>query len=233
MNHAVYVTPQPKLAPYLKTYEKMKAYSQQRHADDPDLIWLVQHPPVFTLGLAANPQHRLHPSAIPMIQVDRGGQITYHGPGQLILYPLLNLKRLKCSMIDLVNALEQSTLDVLNHFNLTGTTNQQARGVYLNDAKIAALGLKITRSCSYHGLAINITNNLKPFTHINPCGYPKQPITRLADYVPTITVHQVAKIVTQKLCLHLNLTPYCTSTLDHPTRYTPPKTSLNQAHDSA
>jgi lipoyl(octanoyl) transferase len=195
------IVKQKGLCPYDPCYQDMRQFTQQRGPDETDQIWLLQHPPIYTLGLAADENHILKQNAIEVARIDRGGQVTYHGPGQLILYPLINLKRLQCSMIDLVNALEQATLNLLESYGLQGTTNTKARGVYLHGAKIAALGLKVSKGCSYHGLALNVSNDLSPFEDINPCGYHSLKVTRLGDHVANLpSIERVGQQLVHELC---------------------------------
>ena len=168
---------------YLPTYEAMKKFTNERDASTPDEIWVLEHPPVYTLGQAGDLAHLLvKDSAIPLVPIDRGGQITYHGPGQIVVYLLLDLRRRKLFVRDLVNRIEQAIIDTLTDFKVLGERHQGAPGIYLgNDhsiaahligAKIAALGLKVTKQCCYHGLALNVHMDLGPFEAINPCGYP-------------------------------------------------------------
>jgi lipoyl(octanoyl) transferase len=168
------------LQPYSDTLEAMRRFTRERTTQTPDEIWFVEHPSVFTLGLAGKTEHVLNPGAIPVIKVERGGQVTYHGPGQIVVYTLLDLQRLRLGVRDLVCKLEQCLIDTLASFAITAARRSGAPGVYLSadhpnpllqGAKIAALGLKITRHCSYHGLALNWTMDLQPFSLINPCGY--------------------------------------------------------------
>jgi lipoyl(octanoyl) transferase len=168
------------LQDYQSTYDAMKEFTSHRDADTPDQLWVLEHPPVFTLGLAGDISHLLyHNSAIELVQVDRGGQITYHGPGQLVVYLLLDLKRMGIYVKELVNRMEQSIINTLNYFGIDSERLIGAPGIYVaakspkhGGAKIAALGLKVTRHCSYHGLALNVDMDLAPFMMINTCGYP-------------------------------------------------------------
>lgn len=170
--------------PYEPTLERMKAFTAARDADTPDEIWLLEHPPLFTQGQAGRAEHLLDPGDIPVLQVDRGGQVTYHGPGQLVIYTLLDLKRLKLGPRDLVMVLEQSIIDVLARYDVVAYGRRDAPGVYVQtssgEAKIAALGLRIRRGCSYHGLALNLDVDLSVYDRINPCGYQGLAVTDLA-----------------------------------------------------
>ncbi|CAG2150701.1 lipoyl(octanoyl) transferase LipB [Cupriavidus plantarum] len=163
--------------PYAPCFDAMRAYTEARGADTPDQIWLVEHPPVYTLGQAGDPAHLLAPdAAIPVVKIDRGGQITYHGPGQIVAYLLLDLRRRHLMVRELVHDIEQAVLDTLAAYNLAAERKAGAPGIYLSDgvhrgAKIAALGLKIRNGCSYHGVSLNVQMDLSPFLRINPCGY--------------------------------------------------------------
>lgn len=170
-------------APYLETWEAMRAFTDQRSVGTPDELWLLEHPPVYTQGLAGKPEHVLDTGDIPVIQTDRGGQITYHGPGQLVVYPLLNLDRLGVGIRNLVTTLETITIDLLADFDISGHRKAGAPGVFVEQAKIASIGMKVRRGCTFHGLAFNISLDLAPFGRINPCGYAGQPMTRLIDIV--------------------------------------------------
>ncbi len=166
---------------YETVWHAMQAFTQQRGVDSPDELWLVEHPEVFTLGLNGKREHVLQPGEIPVIDVDRGGQVTYHGPGQLLLYPLLNLQRHQLGVRQLVSLLEQLIIDLLASYQISAHSRADAPGVYVGEAKIAALGLRIKRGCSYHGLALNINMDLEPFSRINPCGYKNMPVTQCSD----------------------------------------------------
>jgi lipoyl(octanoyl) transferase len=149
----------------------MKKFTAERTSDTRDEIWLAQHTPVYTQGLAGKPEHLLHSTNIPVIKIDRGGQITYHGPGQIIAYLLLDLRRWKINVRELVRLMEQAVIDVLGEYGVAAQYKKDAPGVYVNEAKIAALGLKIKNGCCYHGIALNVDMDLTPFANINPCGY--------------------------------------------------------------
>ena len=165
--------------PYAPLWQAMRNYTDQRNADSADHLLLLQHQPVFTLGQAGKPEHVLLPGDIPVVQCDRGGQVTYHGPGQLVLYALLDLQRLGLGVRALVTALEQVVIDTLAAFAVSARRRVGMPGVYVDDKKIAALGLRIRRGCSYHGLAFNIDMELEPFSRINPCGYAGLQVTDL------------------------------------------------------
>jgi len=166
---------------YQPTLEAMQRFTAGRDGNTRDELWIVEHPPVFTLGQAGRPEHVLNPGDIPVVQVDRGGQVTYHGPGQVVIYLLLDLKRRKLGVRELVTRMEQAVIDLLGEEGIEAQARPDAPGVYVGDAKIAALGLRVRRGCSYHGLAFNVAMDLEPFTRINPCGYAGLAATQLAD----------------------------------------------------
>jgi len=160
--------------------QSMCDFTDSRSADTADEIWCLEHPPIFTLGLNADKTHLLDAGEIPVVQVDRGGQITYHGPGQLIVYTLLDLRRRRLGIRDLVCALENSVINTVAEFSIEAIGRRDAPGVYVRGAKLASVGLRIRRGCSYHGLAVNIRMDLKPFARINPCGFAGLPVTQLS-----------------------------------------------------
>jgi lipoyl(octanoyl) transferase len=166
---------------YLAAWERMKAFNRARTAETPDEIWLLEHPPVFTLGLAGRPEHVLDAGDIPVMKTDRGGQVTYHGPGQAIGYVLLDLRRERRGVKDLVRRLEQAAIDVLESYGVRGERREGMPGIYVDGAKIAAVGLRVANGCCYHGLSLNVDLDLAPFARIDPCGYPGLASTRLAD----------------------------------------------------
>jgi lipoyl(octanoyl) transferase len=153
------------------TWRAMQRFTEERDADTPDEIWFTEHPPVFTLGLNASREHLLAPGNIPVVQIDRGGQVTYHGPGQLMVYPLLDLKRLSLHIRGLVTALERSVVDLAREFGLEAAGRRDAPGVYVDGRKLASIGLRVGRGASYHGMALNVDVDLEPFSRINPCGF--------------------------------------------------------------
>ncbi|WP_374602420.1 lipoyl(octanoyl) transferase LipB [Niveibacterium sp.] len=167
---------------YEPTWRAMQAFTRARTGDTPDELWLVVHPPVFTLGLAGKPEHLLRETGIPLVKIDRGGQITYHGPGQAVVYLLIDLARREIKVRELVSLIEQAILDVLRGYGIDAHLKDGAPGVYVGGAKIAALGLKIANGCSYHGLSLNCDMDLSPFSAINPCGYPGLESAQLKDF---------------------------------------------------
>lgn len=172
------------LADYHTTWQRMSDFTEQRDAASQDQVWLVEHPPVFTLGQAGKREHLLNPGDIPVVPCDRGGQVTYHGPGQMVAYPLLDLRRSKLGVRELVNTLEESLIRTLAHFDIEGVRRDGAPGVYVGEAKIAALGLRVRRGCSFHGISLNWNMDLEPFQRINPCGYAGLQVTQMADLLP-------------------------------------------------
>jgi len=187
------------LVDYQTTWEAMKEYTAERTPDTRDEIWLVQHPPTYTQGLAGLPEHLLNPTEIPVIKIDRGGQITYHGPGQIVVYLLLDLRRWKLNVRELVNLMEQAVVDVLGEYGVAAQGRVDAPGVYVGDAKIASLGLKIRRGCCYHGLALNVDMNLTPFSHINPCGYTGLRVTQCVELGITAGISELQAQLAQNL----------------------------------
>ena len=200
---------------YLDSWENMLFFTDNRTKTTNDELWILEHPPVFTQGQAGKSEHILNAQDynIPIIQTDRGGQVTYHGPGQLVVYLLLDLKRKNIGIKQLINGIEQSIINTLTEYNVIGHRKSNAPGVYVQEAKIASIGLRVRRGCTFHGLAININNDLTPFTYINPCGYKNLKITNL------------------KLCCSQNLSLKCvghcfikhfTKVLDYKVHCTPP-----------
>lgn len=172
------------LRDYQETWHKMQDFTDNRHADTIDEIWLVEHPPVFTQGQAGKPEHLLQNSDIPVVQSDRGGQITYHAPGQLVMYVLIDIRRHQnLNVRQLVTALEQSIVKTLADYGIEGYPKADAPGVYIDGKKICSLGLRIRKGCSFHGLAFNINMDLTPFHYINPCGYAGLEMCQLADFI--------------------------------------------------
>jgi len=184
----------------------MQRFTEQRDATSCDQLWQLQHPPIFTLGLNGRREHHLIRSEIKLQQVDRGGQITYHAPGQAILYPLIDLRRLQIGVRQLVEQLEQSVIALLSRYAVTARSRRDAPGVYVDGAKIAALGLRVRRGCSYHGLSLNVDLDLAPFGHINPCGYTGMAVTRLCDLGITLSTEAAAAATATELAERLQLT---------------------------
>jgi len=168
------------LCDYQTTWRAMQAFTAGRTAATPDELWWLEHPAVYTLGRAGRPEHLLDPGATPVIHSDRGGQVTWHGPGQLVVYPLLDLARLGIGVKALVGLLEEAVLALLAGLGLEGQRREGAPGVYVGERKIASFGLRVCRHCTYHGLSLNVNNDLAPFARINPCGYPGLEVTSLA-----------------------------------------------------
>ncbi|WP_119344830.1 lipoyl(octanoyl) transferase LipB [Facilibium subflavum] len=179
------------LCDYLAVYDQMTSFTESRESTTNDEIWLVEHLPVFTQGRHGKPEHLINPHHIPVVQSDRGGQITYHGPGQAVIYFLLDIKRLKIGIKTLVCQIEKSCIDLLHHYNIQSHTIENAPGIYVDNAKIASLGLRVKNGKTYHGLAINTHMDLTPFSYINPCGYTGLKMTQIEDYKKNITVEKV------------------------------------------
>ena len=170
------------LMDYEPVWRAMQAFTDQRDENTPDELWLVEHPPVFTQGQAGRAEHILAPGDIPVIQVDRGGQVTYHGPGQIVAYPLIDLSRSALGVRKLVTGIEQAIIDVLGHYNVQASLIDGAPGVYVDGVKIASLGLRIRKGKSFHGLSFNINMDLEPFQRINPCGFQGLQVTNLSAF---------------------------------------------------
>ena len=183
----------------------MQAYTDARGEHGPDELWVVEHDPVFTLGQAGKPEHVLAPGDIPVVQVDRGGQVTYHGPGQLVVYPLLDLPRLGIGVRDYVCRIEQAIIDTLADWNIAAGRRSGAPGVYVGDAKIAALGIRVRRGRTFHGLAFNVAMDLEPFRRINPCGYEGLQVVSLADLGGPSSLHAVASGLLDHLATQFGL----------------------------
>src|SRR3569623_154265 len=170
-------------------------------------IWWVEHPPVFTVGMNGKPEHLLAPGNIPVVHIDRGGQVTYHGPGQIVIYPLLDLRRLRLGVRELVSGLEQAVIAVLAGYGIDAVGRRGAPGVYVDGAKIAALGLRVRRGCCYHGLSLNVAMDLEPFGRINPCGYPGLPVTQMSALAGAVEITAVARAVIGAIAKVFDLTP--------------------------
>jgi lipoyl(octanoyl) transferase len=187
------------LVAYEPTWRAMQEFTGARTGETADQVWLCQHPPVFTQGLAGRAEHLLRDIGIPVVKIDRGGQITYHGPGQLVAYLLLDLRRRGLTVKGLVNRLEQAVIDLLAGYGIAGERRQGAPGVYVGGAKVSALGLKIKNGCSYHGLSLNVAMDLTPFSAINPCGYEGLAVVQLAELCSETDIDRVG----EKLAAHL------------------------------
>ena len=210
---------------YEPTLAAMRAFTEARTPDTPDQIWLCEHPPVYTQGLAGKPEHVLNPRGIPIVQSNRGGQVTYHGPGQVVAYPLIDLKRLNIYVKEYVYRLEQAVLKTLQHFGVTGHRVAGAPGIYVKLAdpfghaalvgprldrfeglgKIAALGIKVSRHCAYHGVALNVAMDLQPFAGINPCGYEGLQTVDLSTIGVQVSTDEVAATLGARLANQLSL----------------------------
>ncbi len=197
---------------YAPTFARMRELTLARDAATPDEIWLVEHPPVFTQGQAGKAEHLLLPGDIPVVQVDRGGQVTYHGPGQLVAYLLLDVRKLGFGVRDLVSRMEQCLIELLASYGVTAVAKADAPGVYVNGAKIASLGLRIRHGCSFHGLALNVDMDLEPFHRINPCGYAGLAMTQLRDHTGPIEFAEVSARLRAQLVKHLDYAEQTTLT---------------------
>jgi len=192
------------LVEYEPTWQAMQRFTNERVPTTEDEIWLLQHPPVFTQGQAGKAEHLLLPGDIPVVQVDRGGQVTYHGPGQLVCYLMLDVRRLSIGVRELVSRIEQSLIDLLASYDVHAVAKPDAPGVYVNGAKIASLGLRIRNGRSFHGLALNVDMDLEPFRRINPCGYAGMSMTQMADLVAgPIEFSEVSARLRDQLVKHL------------------------------
>jgi lipoyl(octanoyl) transferase len=185
--------------PYLETWQAMSDFTNLRDENTLDEIWVVEHPAVFTQGVAGKAEHLLQQTKIPVVKSDRGGQITYHGPGQLIVYLLINIRRKDFNVRSLVTIIEQGIIDLLKSYNINAFAKADAPGVYVNDKKIASLGLKIRRGCSFHGLALNVDMDLSPFLQINPCGYAGLEMTQCKDEGINLSAIALAPLLIEKM----------------------------------
>jgi len=193
------------LQEYEPLWRAMQQFTDTRASSTPDEIWFTEHPPIFTLGLNASRDHLLAPGDIPVMQIDRGGQVTYHGPGQLMIYPLIDLKRARLGVRSLVTALEQSVVEVCADFDIEACSRNDAPGVYIQDRKIASVGLRVRRGASYHGMALNMDVDLEPFSRINPCGFSNLEVTDLAKVGITEERGEIQARVQDHLLRHLQL----------------------------
>ncbi|HEU4600760.1 MAG TPA: lipoyl(octanoyl) transferase LipB [Steroidobacteraceae bacterium] len=190
---------------YIPTWRAMQSITESRGADARDEIWFLEHPPVFTLGLNAAPEHVLAPGDIPLVQIDRGGQVTYHGPGQLVVYPLVDLRRTRLGVRELVVGLENAVIAYLAAKGVAGVGKRDAPGIYVDGRKLGSIGLRIRRGCSYHGLAFNVAMDLSPFQRINPCGFRGLEVIDLAMLGIDTTPHEVARELAPHLLHELRL----------------------------
>lgn len=193
------------LVDYEPTWRAMQAFTDTRTAETPDELWVVEHHPVYTQGLAGKPEHLLRLTDIPVVKTDRGGQVTYHGPGQLVVYLLIDFKRMHIGVRELVRRIEQSVIDMLAGQGITANGDVNAPGVYVDGAKIASLGLRIKNGAVYHGLSLNVDMDLTPFSWINPCGYEGLRVTQMKDLGVDKTLVQVAELLLPQLEKHLTV----------------------------
>lgn len=191
---------------YVSCWQAMQHFTQTRDETTPDEIWLLEHDPVFTQGQNGKPEHVLNAGDIPVIKIDRGGQVTYHGPGQLVVYTLIDLKRKKFTIRDLVTALEKSIIDLLAEYHIEAVAKRDAPGVYVDNKKICSIGLRIRRGCSYHGLAFNVAMDLEPFSRINPCGFSQLQMTQLSSLGGPQDLVETGKKLVGYLCTNLGYT---------------------------
>ncbi len=192
---------------YQPVWHEMQRFTDTRTAETTDELWLVEHPPVFTQGLAGKAEHILSAGDIPVVQVDRGGQVTYHGPGQIVAYPMINLRRHGIGVKSLVSGIEQAIIDTVALYGVKAQRKEKAPGVYVNDAKIASLGLRIRKACSFHGLAFNISMDLEPFNRINPCGFSGLQVTQLSDLADDVQFDTVQQQLIEAFCSQMKYEP--------------------------
>ena len=190
--------------PYMEAWEAMKTFTASRDESTADELWCLEHPRVFTQGQAGKAEHILLPGDIPVIQVDRGGQVTYHGPGQLVVYLLIDLTRRKLGVRALVDEIEQAIVRTLAHYAIEAAPRSDAPGVYVNGAKIASLGLRVRKDCSFHGLALNVNMDMEPFSRINPCGYAGMSMSQVSHFVPGVSVYDVEQHLVKELIAGLD-----------------------------
>ncbi|MCU7804827.1 MAG: lipoyl(octanoyl) transferase LipB [Candidatus Thiodiazotropha sp. (ex Lucinoma borealis)] len=194
------------LQPYAATWQAMQDYTNARDSSSPDQLWLLEHPPVFTQGQAGKAEHLLDPGTIPVMKTDRGGQVTYHGPGQLIAYLLLDLRRAHLGIRTLVSHLEEAVIALLAEYAISASACRDAPGVYIEECKVASLGLRVRRGCCFHGLSLNVDMDLDPFKRINPCGYPGLKVTQLADQKVTTDIPTLGRELSHHLAHSLGYT---------------------------
>jgi len=191
---------------YASTWQEMQDFTHIRDEATADEIWSLEHEPIFTQGQNGKEEHLLHPGDIPIVHVDRGGQVTYHGPGQIMLYTLIDLRRKKLNVRELVTVLEKSAIDMLAELKITAVARPDAPGVYIDHKKICSVGLRIRRGCSYHGLALNWQMDLEPFSRINPCGFADLKVTQLSEWVSGTNKHDISTKLINYLATHLGYT---------------------------
>lgn len=196
------------LVDYTSTWQRMQQFTDQRNDDTIDEIWLLEHPPVFTQGQAGKAEHLLFPGDIPVVQVDRGGQVTYHGPGQLVAYVLLNIKRRNLGVRQLVNLIEQSIIATLAQNQVEAYAKADAPGVYVDEKKVASLGLRVRKGCTFHGLALNVDMDLSPFSRINPCGYAGMQMVQSKDLGGPVSMQQAKQQLSAQLVKLLNVSEF-------------------------
>lgn len=196
------------LVDYTSTWQRMQQFTDQRDDDTIDEIWLLEHPPVFTQGQAGKAEHLLFPGDIPVVQVDRGGQVTYHGPGQLVAYVLLNIKRRNLGVRQLVNLIEQSIIATLAQNDVEAYAKADAPGVYVDEKKVASLGLRVRKGCTFHGLALNVDMDLSPFSRINPCGYAGMQMVQSKDLGGPVSMQQAKQQLSAQLINLLNVSEF-------------------------
>ena len=192
---------------YSSVFAKMREFTNDRDSTTADEFWCLQHPAVFTLGANADIKHILAQSNIPIVQTDRGGQVTYHGPGQVIVYVLIDMRRRALGVKELVQQIERAVVDLLYSYNIESKARADAHGVYVNNAKIASLGLRVRNGCSYHGVALNVNMDLTPFSYINPCGFPGLDVTQLKDQGLEASCEKIQKELIIQLCENLQYEP--------------------------
>jgi len=193
------------LQPYEPVWHAMQEFTNMRDKSTPDEIWFTEHEKVFTLGLNTAPEHLLDTGDIPVVQIDRGGQVTYHGPGQLMIYPLIDLRRAGLGVRDLVTALEQSVVDLAAEYDIDAASRRDAPGVYVDGVKLASVGLRIRRGCSFHGMALNVDTDLEPFSRINPCGFKGLEVTSFARLGAESNLNAVRDRLLPHLAAHLKM----------------------------
>jgi lipoyl(octanoyl) transferase len=192
-------------------WQAMHDFTLSRDENTEDELWVLQHPPVFTQGQAGKPEHILNPHAIPVIATDRGGQVTYHGPGQVVVYILYDLKRAKMGIRQLVSSLEQGVIQLLEQYRIDAKNHCDRPGVYIQDEKIASIGLRVKKGCSFHGVSFNVAMDLTPFTYINPCGYAQLKMTQLSNFVQNVNIDKIQRNLAEALanCIRNNSKSSC------------------------